>query len=341
MRDRSGFMEFFQECDALLKTALARSTTLEQTKRVIHTIKGNCGLFGLTSVADVAHRLEGVMAERGELPTPDELSELDGAWRALSDRLHRMAGGSDGPIVDVAYDELEELLDATSRRAPHSELHKLIERMKHERVAPRLHRAAEQAHALAGRLGKAELNVEVCASNQIRLPAERWAPFWTSFVHVIRNAVDHGLEPAQERRAAGKPEAGKLRLSAFTDAQSFRLEIVDDGPGVDWARVGQRAAERGLPHETETDLVDALFADGLSTAQTVSDVSGRGVGMAAVREAVRALGGTIGVRSKPGEGTSFLFAFPLAQATQPGFGAQRPGARSSPSVVVASATTAD
>jgi two-component system chemotaxis sensor kinase CheA len=330
MRDRAGFIQFFRECEALVANVVGGEITDPQVaKRAVHTIKGNCGMFGITSISDVAHQLESALADSGELPSCDRLSLLREAWNRFSERVRRLSVSQEEPVVEVAYEELEALERAAAVRAPHSEIGELLERLKYERGVVCLRRVAEHARGLAERLGKGELDVEVDASNEVRFQAEHWAPFWASFVHVLRNALDHGIEAAADRVAAGKPARGKLELSARADAERLTIEIKDDGRGIDWKRVREKAKDCELPHETEQDLVSALFWDGLSTAEGITEVSGRGVGMSAVREAARALGGTVSVASTPGAGTTIRFCFPLAECTKTSMRSRRPGARPS------------
>ena len=329
MRDRSGFIEFFKECASLLEKVVGGVSDPNTAMRLVHTIKGNCGIFGIGSVAEVAHRVESAIVESGRLPTRAEIGELQQAWQKFSDTVMRLAGAEEEPLVEVAYDELEELERAATTRIPHPEIAKLLQRLKFERGSVRLRRVAEQAKSLAERIGKGGLAVEIDASRDVRVPAERWAPFWSSFVHVVRNALDHGIEPSEARVAAGKPPHGKLRLAARVDGDSLEIECSDDGRGIDWPRVREKAKERGLPSATEADLVNALFSDGLSTAEAVSDISGRGVGMSAVRDAAHKLGGTISVVSKRGIGTILRFRFPLAELTRPISGSRYAGARPS------------
>jgi two-component system, chemotaxis family, sensor kinase CheA len=106
-----------------------------------------------------------------------------------------------------------------------------------------------------------------------------------------------------------------LRLSASKDRERVRIEVSDDGRGIDWSRLAARAAESGLPHATHQDLVAALFSDGISTRDDVTEVSGRGTGLAAVRQACEALTGQVTVRSEAG-GTTFVFDFPLAAVSE-------------------------
>ena len=315
VHDRSGFLQFFHECDSIVSSVLQwESQEMATQFRAVHTLKGNCAFFGVTSVAEAAHELETSVIEAGA-PGQRQLAALGATWRGLSERVKLLVGDSGQPSVEVPHDEFQELVDAIAERLPHTELALLTERLKHERVVLRLQQAADQAQTLARRLGKAELQVEVSAANQLRFPADDWAPFWAGFVHVVRNAVDHGLEHAEQRRNSGKSESGTLRFSAFIVDHHFIVELADDGGGIDWERVRIRARERGLPHTLESDLVEALFADGVSTAESVSDVSGRGVGLSAVREATRALGGSVLIKSTRGQGTTVRFSFPMPDAS--------------------------
>jgi two-component system chemotaxis sensor kinase CheA len=139
-------------------------------------------------------------------------------------------------------------------------------------------------------------------------------------VHLVRNALDHGLERPQERVAAGKPATGVLEISARHAGGNVVITVTDDGRGIDAARVARTAAERGLIAEDSVAGVDAaraaelLFQPGFSTAEGVSDLSGRGVGMDAVRASIRRLGGEVLLRSEPGAGTTAQIRLPLTLA---------------------------
>lgn len=140
--------------------------------------------------------------------------------------------------------------------------------------------------------------------------------------HMIRNAVDHGLETPEDRAASGKPEQGVVRMVAAHRSGRVVIEVSDDGAGIDRARVRQIAVDRGIIaadaqlSDAETD--DLIFAPGFSTAAAVSDVSGRGVGMDVVRRSIQALGGRINIASRPGQGTTFTLSLPLTLAVLDG-----------------------
>ncbi|HHQ15033.1 MAG TPA: chemotaxis protein CheA, partial [Chromatiales bacterium] len=137
-------------------------------------------------------------------------------------------------------------------------------------------------------------------------------------VHLVRNSLDHGLESPETRKAAGKPETGVLSLSAYHEGGNIVIEIADDGAGINRDKVLAKAVERGLVQEDE-ELSDErihnlIFLPGFSTADTVSDLSGRGVGMDVVRRNIADLGGHVSVRSKTGQGSTFTIRLPLTVA---------------------------
>jgi chemotaxis protein histidine kinase CheA len=155
-------------------------------------------------------------------------------------------------------------------------------------------------------------------ANGVRVAADRLRRFWSSFAHIVRNAVDHGVESPDERVAAGKPPVSQIELQARLVDDTMTIAITDDGRGIAWDLVRAKAAAAGLPAESREDLETALFSDGISTATTITETSGRGVGLAAVQAVVRELGGRIAVTSEPGRGARFVFSFPAATV-----GAQR------------------
>jgi two-component system chemotaxis sensor kinase CheA len=141
--------------------------------------------------------------------------------------------------------------------------------------------------------------------------------------HVIRNAADHGIESVAERIAAGKPETGLIRVTAAYDAGQITLEIKDDGRGFDVARIKKKARERGLVSTralekmTDAELYPLVLLPGFSTAEQVSKVSGRGVGMDVVRDNIHSIGGTVSLASRAGFGTTVLLRIPLTLAIAP------------------------
>ena len=136
--------------------------------------------------------------------------------------------------------------------------------------------------------------------------------------HLIRNAVDHGLETPAQRLAAGKPAEGRIHLRAFHEGGNVVIEIADDGAGINAQRVRQKALDRGLIATdaalTDEEAYQLIMLPGFSTAEKITDVSGRGVGMDVVKRNVEALNGSIGISSTPGKGSSFHIRLPLTMA---------------------------
>ena len=137
-------------------------------------------------------------------------------------------------------------------------------------------------------------------------------------VHLIRNAVDHGIELPEERKARGKPPTGTILLSAAQESSQVVITLVDDGAGIDADEVRRRAVERGLVGADETlsdrEIVQFIFAEGFSTAEAVTDVSGRGVGLDVVVQCMERLNGLIEAETIPGAGTKFTLQLPLTLA---------------------------
>jgi len=139
-------------------------------------------------------------------------------------------------------------------------------------------------------------------------------------MHILRNSADHGLESAEKRRALGKPETGLITLNAFQEGNSVIIECSDDGGGIDTEKVKKKAIEKGTITEeqaetmTEKDFIDLLFKPSFSTAEQVSDVSGRGVGLDVVKSKIESLSGTVECKTVLGQGTTFTIRLPLTLA---------------------------
>lgn len=142
-------------------------------------------------------------------------------------------------------------------------------------------------------------------------------------LHIVRNAMDHGIESIEERLAAGKPEQGTLSLNAYHQSGTVVIEISDDGRGLDTERILRKAIDRGLVEPevqlAERDIFNLIFAPGFSTADKVTDLSGRGVGMDVVRQNIEQLRGTVDIQSTPGKGSTFRIQLPLTLAIIDGF----------------------
>jgi two-component system chemotaxis sensor kinase CheA len=318
--DRPGFVQFAEECEALMARLDVGHPDL---KRNLHTIKGNCRFFGARSVADESNALEDRLAD-GPLTAAD-LDGLRACWRRFCERLSIVLEPR-AATIEIVEADYQALLTAVRNAASHSVIERIVVQLRYEPVSIALGRAAEQARAVARQLGRGEIDVVVDA-DAMRLDPRRWKSLWAALVHAVRNAIDHGLEPPREREARGKSLAGQLRLFATLCDEELTIGVEDDGRGVDWERVRERARDAGIAHATHADLVDALFSEGLSTRAVASEISGRGVGLGALRQTVNALGGRVELTSAPGAGTSLRLCFAVAACGSIPPGVPDPGAR--------------
>ncbi len=308
-RDRSGFLGFYAEAKQLVRAICAdREPDLATLKRTVHTLKGNASLFGLSSIAAVCHDIESQMEETQARPDKAKIRRLGARWEQLYSDLEWWLGEKHG--IEIDDEDYQAILAGVSEGVSKERLTDLITAWKLEPTRRQLARVARQAEQAAQRLNK-ELAVDI-DDRGLRLDADRWSTFWASFVHVVRNAVDHGLEAPAERIARGKPKQGGLRLSTFLDGD-FVIEIADDGRGIDWEAVRVCAERAQQPCGNLHELTEVLFYDGLSTKDQASMFSGRGIGLGAVRRTCREMGGRTWVHSTPGAGTTLQFRFPVEE----------------------------
>ncbi|SMF94112.1 two-component system, chemotaxis family, sensor kinase CheA [Methylomagnum ishizawai] len=171
-------------------------------------------------------------------------------------------------------------------------------------------------HDISGKLGKrVELRL---MGEQTELDKTVIEQIADPLMHLVRNSLDHGIEAPHERVAAGKPDTGLVLLNAYHRGGNIVIEVSDDGRGLDASRIFAKAVERGLlepqAHPPPAQLYDLIFHPGFSTAEQVTEVSGRGVGMDVVRRNIEALGGRIELKTQPGQGSTFSIHLPLTLA---------------------------
>jgi two-component system chemotaxis sensor kinase CheA len=245
---------------------------------------------------------------RIDLRRLDTLMNLIGELVITRGRLVQLTGGVDDPALAETVAQTSRLVAdlqdeiMTSRMVP---VWQVFDRF------PRLVRDAARS------VGKSvDFTIE---GKEVELDRSMLDEVGDPIVHLLRNAIDHGIESPEVRRAQGKPEAGQLTLSAVRDRSAVVIRVTDDGRGIDREKVLRRAKEHGLVDGAKTELTDEelfriIAQAGFSTADRVTDLSGRGVGIDAVHNRVRALGGSVDMRSAPGRGTTVTLRLPLTLA---------------------------
>jgi two-component system, chemotaxis family, sensor kinase CheA len=309
MHDKAGFLEFYEDADLQVAAIVAdRIDDPTVLARTIHTLKGNSSIFGIQTIASMCHDLEDAVLEGDAQVRGALLIQLGKRWQRIQSNLETLLGGGGRSHVELDETEYAAISGAIHSGASRQKIAEIVARWKLEPTSKRLVRVADQAQGIARRLNKDGVQLKL-ANNGLYLDPKRWAPFWASFIHVVRNAIDHGIEPSDQRMANGKPATGTLSLETRVEGEDFVIEIADDGRGVDWHAVEAKARSLGLPCKSQRDLEEALFRDGLTTSQRVNEFSGRGVGMGAVRSACADRGGRVHIASSA-DGTSVQFRFP-------------------------------
>lgn len=214
---------------------------------------------------------------------------------------------------DLDNQELHETVERMSRIT--SDLQTIVLNMRMVPVETVFNRFPKMVRQLARDLNK-KVNLEINGA-ETELDRTVIDEIGDPLVHLIRNAMDHGIETTEERLAKGKNEEGKILLKAYHSGNHVFIEIEDDGAGINKDRVLNKALSNGiLTKETAATLTDKqiyelIFASGFSTAETISDVSGRGVGLDVVKNTIESLGGSVTIDSKENEGSIFLIQLPL------------------------------
>ena len=306
MVDPAGLAAFIREGSEVVAQLATGALDRVATTRALHTLKGTSPLFGAATVARICHDLESRLAEGGRISGSSEYARLTERWARIKSDADRLLGGFQKSL-HVSHREYAALVDAVRSNAPRVDLARLLSDLALESVAPRLEQLAEQAKAIASRLGKRIMTDVV--HNDVRVNGARWSRLSSVLVHGVRNAVDHGIETSDQRVVLGKTPEGHLGLHVSRDDDGMLVEIEDDGRGVDWERIRTRGAALGLPTVTEEQLLQVMIADGVSTATSVTDISGRGIGMGALASVVRELGGDLSLRSRAGSGTLLALRF--------------------------------
>jgi two-component system chemotaxis sensor kinase CheA len=237
----------------------------------------------------------------------DQFVDLVGELVTVQARLSALATRRDDPEVGEVSEEIERL--TSSLRENSMNIRMLPIRATFEKFR-------RLVHDLARDLGKdVELSIEGADTELDKTVIDRLSD---PLMHLIRNSMDHGIEPPEVRRAGGKRASASIHLSARHSGASVLVGVSDDGAGIDAERVRGKAIEKGLvaadAELTEPEILALIFQPGFSTAKQVTDVSGRGVGMDVVRQSVESLRGTIDVASKRGQGTSVTLRLPLTLA---------------------------
>ncbi len=337
IKNRMLIFESLEEFQQLLRDIQAVAVSsrdilgddIRECYRKIHTAKGNFALLDFVHLPKELHTAEFRLArwlENGsddalpfasmpDVQTLQQAAEADCAMirEALGAGYFDGKGDLTLPAEKVqALMQLGELIlscygGAIDGRT--AELVRELQRIRYVEFSGLLEVYPRLVQQLAERLDK-EVRLFQIEGPSIRVDPERFGPFARGLVHVFRNAVDHGIESPDQRLEAGKEVAGSISCRLDLRGQSIEMVIADDGQGIDLEALRKKAIEKGL-EDAFDDPAELIFMDGISSKQEASELSGRGVGLAAVKASVEALGGTIRVESERGSGTVIRISLPV------------------------------
>lgn len=222
-----------------------------------------------------------------------------------------------GKGSDEGHDWVEKLKEGLTHLERHTrELQESVMNIRMLPVSFAFNRLPRIVHDVSQKLGK-QIDL-VMEGEGTELDKTMLEQLTDPLVHIVRNSIDHGIEQPEVRIAAGKPEIGTVKMAAFHQGGSILIQITDDGAGINPDRIEAKAIEKGVieaDHNlTKDEIVDLIFHAGFSTAEVVSDISGRGVGMDVVRRNIKGLGGSVEVKTTVGVGSVFTITLPLTLA---------------------------
>jgi len=285
--------------------------TLEEMDATLDRLRDQLRRLDMETEAQVLFRRE----QQG--PDYEDFDPLEMDRYSQLQQLSRSLVESASDLMDIKSTLLDKTRDAETLLLQQSRVNTELQEglmktrmVPFSRMVPRLRRIVRQVSQELGK--KAELHVTNAEGEMDRSLLERLI---SPLEHMLRNAVDHGLETNDDRRQSGKPEVGSIHLSLSRDGGDVVLRLIDDGKGINVDAVRKKAIERGLLEANaklpEQDILQFILQAGFSTAEKVTQISGRGVGMDVVNSEIKQVGGTVAINSVAGQGTEFIIRLPF------------------------------
>ncbi|MBW3665449.1 MAG: response regulator [Actinobacteria bacterium] len=288
----------------------AALTSAGQLQLAIHSVEDLAD--GTAACASVVRRVHADLQHlTGVLVARDRPGGRPPNGRAVADELAQQLVELERRLGHLGHRTDEVQRELVRSGADVSRAVQVLSMVEFDQVCAGLDRAVRDVAEGSGKRVRLQL-----ASGALELDRTVAAALRDPLLHLVRNAVDHGIEPPAVRERDGKPPVGRIRVAAEVRSGRLVVEVSDDGTGIDPVRVREAAERAGLePPSDPAELLQLVFAPGLSTSRDVTDVSGRGVGLDAVRSDVEAVGGTAEIASDAGRGTTVTLALPLSLST--------------------------
>lgn len=320
LREMEAFRNYLDETRTRLNLMrkLVRAGDQIKVRAELHTIKGNTAAFDLIDIANLVHGTED-LPEIG-LDSIDLIEKefelfLQENYEIL--QINFSDETADSTLV-IEQKHLDDIVLYVNQPNSHDEIRSKVNdwvaNMRHKPARVLIGALPEYGERLANRLDKSvDITIE---GAEIRMDPEVMRPVMHSLIHLVRNAIDHGLEYGHEREGLHKPARGSILIQCISTANDWEITFTDDGRGINLGKVVQKALKNG--HVTEESLaamnreqrLGLIFLSGMSTSENITEISGRGVGMHAVRQAVEHAGGKLVVQTEEGRGTSIRLSIP-------------------------------
>lgn len=305
---------FFQDSFQLLTEIDNNLDNFNLTRRNLHTLKGNARSLGLLGISGTIHQIESETSENFRKYLPRAKAALNEYFQ-LAKNIFKLEQehSSDPETVEIYlmnFTRLRNLFEESRTRLPFPEFKTMLlafDQLFDIPVKSTLAKNSPMIREISAHLGKqVEFKIQ---GDDISLNRKKSDLLNNAAGHILRNALDHAIETPETRKAQGKPEKGSIAIECRQENNHFIIKFKDDGKGIDSTWLAQQAVSRGLiSPETALNLtpdqkLNLIFISGFSTHEITTEISGRGVGMDAVRDAVNQLGGNIQISSRVGEGT--------------------------------------
>lgn len=298
----------------------------EEIFRALHTVKGGCASYNVLATAKAAHEAENRLTMFREDPTPDKAQALrqQSAYVASSfenflsetRRLFGSVAFSEERYVEISVNEIQTVCEEMSRWP---QTRPAAQALKDKYILEPIKNFFEPYNDVLLKVAEEEgknLHPLKMSGGDLTVLPEAYGALFATFVHIFRNSADHGIETPPKRREVGKNPYGSVQIHFEHDGDLLRISVQDDGGGIDPARIRLKMEGQGksVAGETDEQVIQHIFDSSFSTRDQISETSGRGVGMDAVKVAANALGGTCRVSSTLGQGTLVIVEVPWIEA---------------------------
>ncbi len=327
INDKRNFLRFIDLFETSLKEEavkikLNNEINKNDFMRLLHSMKGSASFYSFTDIVSFLHQFE-TDVSHDKLDTDSTLKKIDEVLELLKKNILRLKdfiGENKEQFVEIPEKHLRTFWAKLYKENPID-----AQKFSSEFLEVPVERYIEQyknlIQELAPKLGKS-IQPMIVINGNLSVDMNYFQKFFDSCIHLFRNAVDHGIERSEVRMQKGKNQSGTIKVTFETDVdqsgQRLVFHVQDDGGGIDPARVRNKMKELGYPedqvNESDEDIIYHIFDPSFSTAETITDVSGRGVGLFDIKENVNQLGGHIELNSLVGKGTVFTFKLPLVQS---------------------------